>query len=296
MFVGFSNKSYFKTIQDAINASSDNDTIIVENGTYNELLTINKSINLVGSNTNHTIINYSFNNSLRQIVIINVQTDKCKIQNLTVIKNTYTGDTIAIYINSSDNSITNIRITNVSDGIDLGINTKNNTIAHNQILNNLIAIQAWKSLYNHIENNTIFNNTHNGIYIHTYSNENTINNNLVLSNFYGIMIKSSNNNKVYNNCFKENNYGAFICCGSSYNSIYHNIFMNNFINNSIQEKDALNDWYSDPGIGGNYWDDYSGDDKNQDGYGDTPYIIPQGGREDIYPLMNPPEDVICTLN
>lgn len=294
MFVGLSNESYFKTIQNAINASSDNDTIIVENGTYNELLTLNKSITLIGSSMNHTIINYSVNNSLRQIVLINILTDNCRIQNLTVTKNTYTGDTIGIYINSSDNFITNILITNVSEGIALGINTKNNIIANNQILNNLIAIQAWKSLNNIIENNSIFSNAHNGIYLHTYSNRNIIRNNLALNNFYGIMIKSSYNNTVYNNCFKENNYGAYVCCGSSYNSFYHNVFINNFKNNSIQEKDALNDWYSDPDIGGNFWDDYAGDDANQDGYGDTPYIIPQGGREDIYPLMNPPEDIICT--
>jgi len=40
------------------------------------------------------------------------------------------------------------------------------------------------------------------------------------------MIKGSLNNKVYNNCFKENNYGAYVCCGSSDNSIYNNIFNN----------------------------------------------------------------------
>jgi len=145
LFVGFSNDSYFKTIQDAINASSDNDTIFVENGTYNELLTINKTINLIGSSMNHTIIDYSSDNPLRQIVIINVKSDKCKIQNLTVTKSTNISDAIALYINSSNNIITNLLITNVSEGINLGINTNNNIIANNQILNNLIAIKAWRS-------------------------------------------------------------------------------------------------------------------------------------------------------
>jgi hypothetical protein len=43
---------------------------------------------------------------------------------------------------------------------------------------------------------------------------------------------------------------------------------------------------------GNYWDDYSGLDDNQDGIGDTPYIIDENNK-DNYPLMNPIElDVI----
>ena len=107
------------------------------------------------------------------------------------------------------------------------------------------------------------------------------------------MIKDSYDNKVYKNCFKENNYGAYICCGSSNNSIYNNIFMNNSINNSCQIGD--NYWYSDPNIGGNFWDDYKGVDENNDGYGDTPYIIPVDERQDIYPLTKPPKDIICNI-
>ncbi|RLI64672.1 MAG: hypothetical protein DRO67_03850, partial [Candidatus Asgardarchaeum californiense] len=48
--------------------------------------------------------------------------------------------------------------------------------------------------------------------------------------------------------------------------------------------------------GGNYWDDYTGEDNfsgpNQnisgpDGIGDTPYLIPGGSNQDRYPLMHP---------
>jgi len=282
LFVGFSNDSYFKTIQDAINASSDNDTIIVENGTYNELLTIKKSINLIGSSMNHTIITYSSNKSLRGIVIITVNSDKCKIQNLKVTKNTNTGDFIAIYINSSSNIIKNVLITNVSEGIILGIDTKDNIIANNQIIDNKIAIKTWRSSYNNIENNIIFSNSDNGIYLLSHSNENIIKYNLAINNFYGIMIKGSFHNEVYNNCFKENNYGAYVCCGSIDNMIYNNNFIDN-LNNSKQNEDVINYWHNDPNLGGNFWDDYSGVDENQDGYGDTPYIIPEAGRHDLYP-------------
>lgn len=295
LFVGISDESYYKTIQDAINASSNNDTIIIENGIYNELLTINKSIILVGQSSDNTIINYSSNNSQRQVIIINIDSDKCKIENLTVTKNTYTGDTMGVYINSSNNIIKNVKIINVSKAITIGVNKNNNILSQNQILNNLIGIQTWKSSYNFIENNIIFSNAENGIFIHTYSYENTIKNNIVINNYYGAMIKGSNNNIVYNNCFKENNYGTIICCGSSDNIVYNNIFLNNSINNSKQSADITNYWHSDFETGGNYWDDYNGFDENHDGYGDTPYVIPEGGEQDIYPLIKPPEEIMCEV-
>ncbi|MFA5772660.1 MAG: glycosyl hydrolase family 28-related protein, partial [Thermoplasmata archaeon] len=46
----------YTIIQDAINASSEGDTVYVYNGTYYENLTINKTINLVGESNQSTII------------------------------------------------------------------------------------------------------------------------------------------------------------------------------------------------------------------------------------------------
>ena len=39
---------------------------------------------------------------------------------------------------------------------------------------------------------------------------------------------------------------------------------------------------------GNYWDNYTGNDANNDGIGDTPFII--NGEVDNYPLMEPIEN------
>jgi parallel beta-helix repeat protein len=44
--------------------------------------------------------------------------------------------------------------------------------------------------------------------------------------------------------------------------------------------------YWDNGREGNYWSSYNGTDNNQDGIGDTPYIINEKN-QDNYPLMNP---------
>ncbi len=37
---------------------------------------------------------------------------------------------------------------------------------------------------------------------------------------------------------------------------------------------------------GNYWNDYNGTDNDDNGIGDTPYIIDEDN-QDIYPLMEP---------
>jgi len=76
------------------------------------------------------------------------------------------------------------------------------------------------------------------------------------------------------------------------------IYHNNFINNTLQAQDFGNNniWDNSYPSGGNYWDDYSGDDSyrgiNQDipgsdHLGDTPYIISgSASTQDSYPLMN----------
>jgi parallel beta-helix repeat protein len=258
-------------------------------------LTINKNISLIGRGINQTIIEYNSEYKTKDFVSVKINSDRCKIQDLTITKNIFIYDSLAIYINSSNNIISNILITNFSKGIYLGLKTNNNIIKNNKILNNLIAIDSWGSSYNLIENNYIESNRDNGIYLHAYSEENTIRKNIAKNNYYGIMIKGSEYNKVYSNCFKENNYGAFVCCGSNFNSIYNNIFMNNNISNSQQNTNLSNYWYNETNSKGNYWDDYSGKDENQDGYGDTPYVIPMGEKQDIYPLISPPEDIICNI-
>jgi len=48
----------------------------------------------------------------------------------------------------------------------------------------------------------------------------------------------------------------------------------------------MNSW--DNGEEGNYWSDYTGEDLDGNGIGDTPYLIPDKGKAtDNYPLMKP---------
>ena len=66
------------------------------------------------------------------------------------------------------------------------------------------------------------------------------------------------------------------------NVIYHNNFVNNVNHVETDNSDGI--W--DNGEEGNYWDDYTGLDGDEDGIGDTPYVIDENNR-DNYPLMKP---------
>ena len=46
----------YVTIQAAVNAASDGDTIFVYSGTYNSSVRINKSVDLIGENMSNTIL------------------------------------------------------------------------------------------------------------------------------------------------------------------------------------------------------------------------------------------------
>jgi len=53
-------------------------------------------------------------------------------------------------------------------------------------------------------------------------------------------------------------------------------------------KGSPNTFDNDYPSGGNYWSNYTGYDANDDGIGDTPYVIDANNR-DKYPLMSPYE-------
>lgn len=277
--ISIEGKGDYVSIQEAIDAASENDTIVVNNGIYFEHIEIKKSITLLGEDKYTTIIDGNKSGD-----VIFVSADDVTISGFTIKNGGYqSGGQIGagIDIRSNYNTISECNISsNKNYGLYLGDNIKNNIITFNTFSNNKDGIYTQYAKTNNISSNTFTGNTDYGIYLSTSSHDNLISDNIITESTYGLRVKGSERNTVTKNQFTNNNYGLYFCCGAPNNFAYNNIFMNN-TNWHANEK-LSNSW--DNGITGNYWDDYQGLDKNYDGIGDTPYLI-NGNRGDRFPLM-----------
>jgi parallel beta-helix repeat protein len=140
--------------------------------------------------------------------------------------------------------------------------SSNNTISGNNIANNYNGVYLYDSCFNNIvSGNNITANSHNGVDLYS-SSENTVSgNNITANNAYGVIFVSSSNNRIFHNNFMDNGQ-------------------------EVYSRDSENVWDDGYPSGGNFWSDYMGQDQNEDGIGDTPYII-NADNQDRYPLMNP---------
>jgi len=241
----------YTSLQDAINNSSNGDIIQINSSiNITNTIQINKSIILQGTYISQPNINGTGNNS------INISISNVTIRNLTI-----TNFSTAINIYNQSVSLQNISIYNVTftntSLYTININNSSNLSISNCTINN--SSQYGVNLYNTTNSSFLFNtinNTQNAFNLNHHSNNNTLRNNTITNNNNGITIFYSSNNTVYYNIFIDNTYHA--------------------------KDNATNNW--DNGSYGNYWDNYSGTDENNDQIGDIVYTIPLGSGVDHYPL------------
>jgi parallel beta-helix repeat protein len=272
----------YPTIQEAINAASDGDTVFVRNGTYYENIQIPKSLTLEGESRQATIIDGGgyISGGMRAFAD-NVRISKFTIQhagsvyvegyvNMTfsdsIIMDSYQGVRL---VSTSGCVISD----NIMDGNSLGgigLDWANNNIIHNNTLTNSVGLGAIHGGYP--------------------SYNNTLSENTITGNAKAIEM---------NNIFSGNQF-------------FHNNFINNAIQVSFNGPIKVNSWDDEKNVhdglyryGGNYWSDYNGSDDrwgpyppdmpDPDGIGDTPYTI-DANNTDYYPLMQPwsPPDVAMT--
>jgi len=270
----------YKRIQAAIDDANPNDTILVKAGIYRENLEINKAITLKGSGQNVTTIEAKVDWK----VVIEIKSNNVNISGFT-IQGGSSGISILGFNASkiSDNKI----ISNTGDGIELS-SSHNNVIFSNVIsLNGFDGVLIDDSSNNLIYDNVVADNLYFGIDLFEAHN-NRISNNTVSFNRWGISPMDSNGNTFDGNTLFNNTYGVSIL--QCQNNVFHH---NNFINNTYQVDtfEAVNSWNTT--AKGNYWSDYSGQDGDGNGIGDTPYVIDETN-QDNFPLMSPwipPKDV-----
>ena len=224
-------------------------------------------------------------------------------KNNTISNNTCSNNNlggIKLY-NSNKNTISGNTVNNNYEyGICLDPYSNNNTISGNTANNNYYyGIEIGNSDINTISGNTVNNNSNGGIRLY-YSNNNIISGNIANNNGNGINLAHSNNNTISRN-IANNNGNEINLAHSNNNTIYFNNLVNNTKN--VYCVDSTNKWNSPEKIAytynnkdytnylGNYWDNYTGIDTDNDGIGDTPYII-EGDEKDNFPLMEPFENYL----
>ncbi|MFX0005964.1 MAG: nitrous oxide reductase family maturation protein NosD [Promethearchaeota archaeon] len=207
-------------------------------------------------------------------------------------------------VNVHNCEILNNDIFNNSQGVKLD-NCEQSYLFENRIHYNEIGIHIEKCGFTNISENLILNNINSGINITESGGiaicNNTLNFNCFaiaqrFSNYSWIYYNNINNNtvglnlylvadfQITQNILKSNNYYGMYIRASTRNLICLNEFVNNMIN-AFEGSGTNNQWnFTDIG---NFWSDYSGVDADDDGIGDTPYLISGStGSYDYYPIWD----------
>jgi len=234
-----------------------NSSIIVKN-----TVNINGHVGIILGNSRNNIVKENTANNNVDTGITLPNCSYSEVVDNTVKFNGWAG--IFLYSDSTHNLLLS---NNVSDNLDgIFIRTPNNTISDNNIHSNAgagIALDTDQAVSNNITRNFIKYN-HNGITLDDRSSLNIIEGNHIIDNA-GTGLK-------------------ILIHLSTHNLIFNNTFINNLLTNA-EDNGNYNNWSN--GTLGNYWDDYSGVDANDDGIGDTPYaIFGADGSHDNFPIWD----------
>jgi len=299
----------YATIQEAINAACPGDTIEVHSGVYRENLMINKRLSLRGIDSGAGIPVIDPGTGVGGIAL---QSNGILLENF-IITNAGVGS--ALDVSSSCNIIKNNTISNNSmDGIKFSFDAARNIVFRNNITHNGFSgvVVAESANDNSIVKNNISYNGFSGIDLKGSASENLLMlNGIRYNGFNGILLMDdTSDNNIVSNIIYNNTFGGIdIKENASRNMIIENMIINNtFTGLSIMDNSSDNIIFSnclhknlkhnvyDSGIGnlwdngalGNYYSDFSCEDKDRNGICDSPCGILGGTGLDRYPLASPP--------
>ena len=238
LYVGGIGPGNYTKIQDAINYATNGDTVFVYSGIYHENLVINKKINLIGEDSEDTIIQ---GNGLTHA--INIKNSDITISDFIISNN---NNLSGIYSNKNRNiTVLNCEICSNHNGIYLeSFQSEFNTIINCSIYSNNNCGIYLEGSNNTIKNCDIFSNNQYGIEIRTYSNI------IKWGAFFDLNpMSQSSGNKISNCNIYSNNESGVHLVFSSFNiisncSMYSNNNSGIKIFHGIENKISNNDIYS----------------------------------------------------
>ena len=208
LYVGGNGTGNYSKIQDAINDSSDGDTVYVydDSSPYYENIVVDKPITLKGENKETTVINGSDSE-----IVVNISSDNVILSGFTVLNHGNSSDSI-IFVQANYTVISG-NIIKVYDGFGIDINyTEYTTISGNIIFSNT--------------SEGFFDKGFGGIFIYEGKNNN-ISRNIIKNFIGGIVFGYSNNYSIYRNTIINNTF-AINPAGFSINDV---ISLNNISDN-----------------------------------------------------------------
>ncbi|AKB78389.1 hypothetical protein MSHOH_1906 [Methanosarcina horonobensis HB-1 = JCM 15518] len=301
--VGSTGGENYTSIQEAINNAQNGDTILVNPGVYKENVKVSKEVSIISNSASENQINRTYVlGAFSNEDVFSVNSSNVTISGFHISGGPSSGDLheVGIYLEGVNNcSLVNNALVLNDVGIVLNDSQRNyikdNLVSigysgiilidseENELSDNWLATNSEGILLNNSVNNSIFNNTASGNEIGIYlgmSGRNIINSNFISKNDYGIIGKVAEYNTMFNNSLYQNGLGIYLN-ESSNNTIYQNEFSNFF--DVLDE--GTNIWNSSSS--GNMWSNYTGEDANGDGIGDTPFVINETtGSTDYMPLVN----------
>jgi len=261
----------------------------VDNCAENQILENTLSVNTYGIRTyfycqKNTICNNTASNNFYGIILYHhSDSNKCS---KNFISNNIQG--IYLYYKCNDNFIqNNTAVNNFNGGIKIEYKCNNNTILGNNVSDSESGIYLLNDCNHNTAKNNIMQKNECGIFFEDNCKWNNITSNHIIDNSIGIkLIDAVRENNFWSNYIINNTrYGVNI--QQSPGACLDNLFYINVFNNpsGINAKDNgwENQWNNS--VIGNWWHDYYGEDANNDGIGDTPYLLPSDyGAQDNYPI------------